>query len=103
MNSGQSADMTFGQDRDNDMNTTSTWIEAPASTIDLLPMSDTDDQHHQHLVAKLADQAIISDTVAPQIRESPLERFAYLARIIQRFDALAQVVADMLCFRMPDF
>jgi len=58
--------------------------------IDAATVPDPQDKHDEHLVTQFADEAIVSNPVAPKLRERTLQGLAEPAGVVQRLEALMQ-------------
>ena len=63
--------------------------------VDRTPMTNRDDEHHQSLVLKLTNDAVIPQPVAPQSEFAPSERLAELARIVSSANATVHIVENL--------
>ncbi|MDQ0419590.1 hypothetical protein J2045_000603 [Peteryoungia aggregata LMG 23059] len=60
-------------------------------------MADLDHQHDEFSVLDIADDAVVANPVTPETVELwPLQGGAFLARVIERFDASVEIVPDAL-------
>ncbi len=69
------------------------------ATVNGSPMTNRDHQHHNLLIAYLTQKTIIPDTIAPQIRQVTLNRFAEVARVLTAFNAFSQPIEQPLLHR----
>ena len=60
----------------------STFVNVPA-------VADAEDEYDELVVLRRADNAVVANTVPPELAESTLQAFANLARIVQLFDSTA--------------
>jgi hypothetical protein len=58
--------------------------KARSSAINVLPISDSKDEHNQRGVFDLADESVVSHPIFPKFAEArPLQGFSDTARIVQ--------------------
>lgn len=69
-------------------------MRSSRSAIDVLAMSDYEDQNHDLLVLDVADQAIIAHAVAPETVLLSPQWFSPLPRVVCRFHAFPQELDD---------
>lgn len=52
--------------------------------VDLTSVANTQDEHRQHVLSKLGNDAVVSDAVAPQFAQRPRKGLAEVSRFVQR-------------------
>ena len=72
---------------------------AELSAIDLPPVADAQHEDENHVVLDVADQAVISNPILPQISLGSMERTAEPARIFPGLDPFAEKTKDSLLTR----
>src|SRR5271169_860640 len=53
-------------------------------------MADAENEHYQSILFECANDAVVADTVPPELTESPLQSFANLAGVFEFSDSLVE-------------